>query len=126
MKKVCKMCGRNRKIGKFGKLSAKSDCKNIYCRECMRKITNRYKCTPIGRRKQIKAVKKYKDRNKESIKDYNRQYYLKNKERILLYKKSRENTESILITEKSNIKKINNNNKKKKKHSVIVINPKRK
>lgn len=122
------MCGRNRKIGKFGKLSAKTDCKNIYCRECMRKITNRYKCTPIGRLKQIKAVKKYKDKNKEVIKEYNRQYYLKNKERILYNKRAREDTECILIIDEQEKRTKNkiNNNRKKECNNIIVINPKRK
>jgi hypothetical protein len=125
MKKVCKCCGRNRKIGKFGRLSASSDGKNPYCRECMREITKRYKTSSIGILKQEKAVKKWKKKNKKHIKEYNKDYYLKNKSRILYNKKCREDTECMLITEipeKTKQRKIN----KSRKVYIIEINPKRK
>ena len=108
MKKICKCCGRNRKIGKFGRLSANPDGKNIYCRECMRKFTNGYKCTPRGRQKQHIASKKWRKNNKDVVNEYNRK-----------------NTECILITEDS---KKSNNFKINKGSAVcsIEINPKRK
>lgn len=125
MKKICKKCGRNRKIGKFGKLTAKPDGKNIYCRDCMREFTNNnYKYTIKGKLIKRKSAKKYKRRNKEYIKEYNRQYYLKNKNRILYKIKAKKCTESILIIEnkeKSKKKKINKTN-----GYTVVINPKRK
>jgi hypothetical protein len=125
MKKICKRCGRNRKIGKFGKLSSKPDGKNIYCRDCMKEIRSRYDKTPKGVFLNKKSIDDWKRNNKEHIKEYNKQYYLKNKERILYNKKAREETECILITEtpKKTVKeKIN----KSSDVCTIVINPKRK
>ena len=119
MKKICKCCGRNRRIGKFGKLSASSDGKNPYCRDCMRKYTTSHKNSPKGKFIQKQAVKKYEKKN--SRKEYFKEYYIKNKERILYNKKCREETECILITEnpKKTVKpKIN-------KGREICINPKR-
>lgn len=127
MKKVCIGCGRNRKIGKFGKQSRMSDGKNPYCRECMREYTARYKASPKGSRIQKKSVKKYKRKNKKEIKEYNHQYYLDNKDRIEYNKKCRENLEYSLkerellfsndkITNKKNINK----------NVEIIINPRRK
>lgn len=128
MKKVCKKCGRNRRIGKFGKLSANTDKKNKYCRDCMRAMTRRYKSSAIGMVKQKKSEKKYKNNNKEKISNYNREYYIKNRDRILYNKKSREETECILIS--SNDKKYDEKQVKKNinkdREKCIVINPKRK
>ena len=116
MKKICKCCGRNRK---------NPDGKNIYCRECMRKFTNGYKCTPRGRQKQHIASKKWRKNNKDVVNEYNRRYYLANKDRIIYNYKARKNTECILITEDS---KKSNNFKINKGSAVcsIEINPKRK
>lgn len=100
MKKICKRCGRNRKIGKFGKKSSYSDGKNIYCRDCMRDITNAYKNSHKGRLIQLKCEKTYKKKNKKPISEYNKAYYLKNKDRILYNLRCRKDTECILITEK--------------------------
>lgn len=123
MKKICKKCGRNRKIGKFGKLSCKPDGKNIYCRDCMKEIRDSYKKTSKGSIIQKKSEEKYRNRNKEKRKDYNKEYYKKNKQRIIYNKKSKKDTECILIFENSkkpNKKKIN-----KIEKLDIQINPKR-
>lgn len=125
MKKICKYCGRNRKIGKFGKLSRSPDGKNYYCRDCMRTMTKNYKTSSIGILKQKRAVNKWKRKNKNHIKDYNREYYIKNRDRILYNKKCREETECVLIkedVEKTVQKKIN----KSRKVPIIKIDPKRK
>lgn len=126
MKKVCIGCGRNRKIGKFGKQSRMPDGKNPYCRECMREYTARYKASPKGSRIQKKSVKKYKRKNKKEIKEYNHQYYLDNKDRIIYNKICRETTECVNIFDdepkKEEVKKIN----KGRQLYTIVINPKRK
>ena len=118
MKKVCQCCGRNRKIGKFGKRSDNPDGKNIYCRDCMRDKRIRYNCTPVGMVIQKKCIKKWKKNNRERVKDYNKEYYQKNKDRILYNKKARE---CSLITEKTSQRKIN-----KGRQVCIVIDPKRK
>lgn len=123
MKKVCKKCGRNRKIGKFGILSCKPDGKNIYCRDCMKEIRRRYDRTPKGILLRNKCIDEWKEKNEEHIKEYNKQYYLKNKTRILYNKKCLENKKGNLLIERCTTqKKIN----KDRKECEIVINPKRK
>lgn len=122
MKKICTCCGRNRRIGKFGKLSRMFDGKNYYCRECMGNIRKGYACTPRGSKKVKKAIKKWKKNNKSKISEYNKEYYQKNKERILF---SRKIIKPTLITEKvENNSKLNIN--KGRKVRLITINPKRK
>ena len=66
-KKICKKCGRKRKLGKFGVLSAKSDGKNIYCKDCMKEFNGSYTSTPIGIIKKKKTIKKWKEKNKKRI-----------------------------------------------------------
>lgn len=125
MKKICKGCGRNRKIGKFGMLSRSPDGKNYYCRDCMRAMTKNYKTSTRGMLKQKQSEKKWKKKNKRHIKDYNKSYYIENKERILYNKKCRETTECVLIPEmpkKTEQKKIN----KSVQMHIIKIDPKRK
>lgn len=126
MKKICIGCGRNRKIGKFGQQSRMPDGKNPYCKDCMRTYNKDYKKSRKGSSLQKSCVLKYKQKNKDKIKEYNRQYYIKNKQRILYNKKCRESSECVNIFDenpkKPSIKKIN----KMRKMDTIVINPKRK
>lgn len=122
MKKVCKKCGRNRRIGKFTKDSSKPDGKKLYCKDCVREMNRAYRRTPEGRRRIQKCIRAYKERNKQAIKESNRQYYIKNKDRILYNKRAREETECILISEnpkKTIPRKIN-----KGRNVCIVIDPK--
>ena len=120
-KKICKCCGRNRRIGRFGRLSAKSDGKNIYCRECMREFTKEWKHSLKGIVSNKNYNRKWRRENKNRIKEYNKEYYKLNKDRILY------NNRAIrtLITENS---KNNDELKINKSRSVysIEIDPKRK
>jgi len=126
MKKICKGCGRNRKLSKFGKQSRRPDGKNLYCKDCMRLYNKRYRQSSKGSSIQKNCVLRYKEKNKDNIKEYNRQYYIKNKTRILYNKKCREETECVMIFDekphKPNVEKIN----KSRKLDTIIINPKRK
>jgi hypothetical protein len=123
MKKICKGCGKNRKIGKFGILSRSADGKNYYCRDCMKLVTKRYRSSFKGRKSVKKSNEKYKGNNKEKISEYNRKYYRDNIDRILYNKKCRETLtceeETFEYPKKTNKIKIN-------KSGVIEINPKRK
>jgi len=118
MKKVCKYCGRNRKIGKFGKYSRSPDKKNYYCRDCIGSMTKKYSNTPKGKVISEKSKKKWKRKNKKRTSEYNKKYYQKNKDRIAYNKKCRE----TLISEKSE----NIGKSKINKDRLIKINPKRK
>lgn len=119
MKKICKKCGRFRKIGKFGKDSQKADGKRIYCRDCIREYNKRTK------NNKKKYIKRWKNKNKDIIKEYNKNYYIKNKQRILYNKRAREDTENILISESSKKHKQVKINKDRQV-CIITIDPKRK
>ena len=118
MKKICKKCGRNRKIGKFGKLSASLDGKNPYCRNCMRSMNSDYKKSPAGKIKTRRSSDKWKKKKKKHISEYNRDYYIKNKERISYNNKCRK---TLKADENKGKLKINKN-----RHLIIKIDPKRK
>jgi len=122
MKKICTCCGRNRRIGKFGKRSRESDSKNYYCRDCMRDFRKGYSCTSRGRKATKKAIEKWKKKNKSKVKEYNKEYYQKNRERILF---SRKISKPTLITE--NFENNSNPNINKNREIYLIkINPKRK
>ena len=110
-------------MGKFGKLTDSPDGKNFYCKECMRGITKRYKQSIVGRKKQRKCVKKYREKNKEATREYNEKYYLKNRARIL-YNKLARSTISTLITETPE-KTVPSKLNKGRKFCIIKIDPKR-
>jgi len=124
VKKICKGCGRNRKIGKFARDSNKKDGKRIYCRDCISILNKRYRTSPIGRIKHKKSVDNWKKKNKKAIKEYNKAYYRKKKHIILYNKRAREDTECVLIVGKfedtSKVHAIKSNK------FDITINPKRK
>jgi hypothetical protein len=88
----------------------------------MRTYNKRYKRSSKGCSTQKNCVLKYKQNNKEKIKEYNRQYYIKNKARIMYNKKCREETECVMIfDDEPRVKKIN---KIRKVNPIIVIDPK--
>ena len=126
MKKICKGCGRNRKIGKYSKDLYRKDGKRIYCRDCISIINKRYRLSPIGRIKHKKSVDTWKKNNKLSIKGYNRKYYRRKKHIILYNKRAREETESILIVDNFDVRPFYLPKTKKKEIKLIEINPKRK
>jgi len=127
-KKICKGCGRNRKIGKFSKDSYKKDGKRIYCRDCISILNRRYRTSPIGRIKHKKSVDNWKKKNKAAIRKYNQEYYRKNKHIILYNKRAREETECVLIVEKfesDSIMRPKNSKRKYRNDGIsITINPK--
>ena len=95
MKKICKGCGRNRRIGRFARDSHKKDGKRIYCRDCISILNKRYRNSPIGRINHKKSVDTWKKNNKTAIREYNKSYYIKKRHIILYNKKAREETESV-------------------------------
>ena len=125
-KKICKGCGRNRKIGKFGQQYRMKDGKNPYCRDCMREYNKRYKKSSKGKIVQELSIKKYKKKKEDEIKEYNKQYYIENKQRILYNKKCRETTECVNIFDEDIKKTKKKSINKDREVDIIVINPKRK
>ena len=127
MKKICKGCGRNRKIGKFGRDSNTIDGKRIYCRDCISILNKRYRTSPIGRIKHKKSVENWKKKNKIAIKEYNKAYYKKKRHIILYNKRAREDTECVLIVDKFESEPIIRPQNYKRRNSngiSITINPK--
>jgi len=126
VKKICKGCGRNRKIGKFARDSNKEDGKRIYCRDCISILNKRYRTSPIGRIKHKKSVDNWKKKNKMAIKEYNQAYYRKKKHIILYNKRAREDTECVLIVGKFEAKAKARYKPLNTTDYDITINPKRK
>ena len=124
MKKICKGCGRNRRIGRFARDSHKKDGKRIYCRDCISILNKRYRTSPIGRIRHKQCVDTWKKNNKTAIKEYNKSYYIKKRHIILYNKKAREETESVLIFDNFEKEPKLHSNKINRVH--ITINPKRK
>lgn len=121
--KRCKKCGVKKLYKDFGNNKSTADGKQPYCILCFRELRRKYERTY----KAVRRSKKYKDKNKTIIREYNKQYYIRNTER-LFYKR---NTESVIIVGNDNKKNINKGrkiyNRKVIKHNKdIVINPQEK
>jgi hypothetical protein len=127
MKKVCPKCGRNRNLEKKWYDDNHNGGKQSCCKDCQSFRHKQYRQTL--RYKILKKAnnERYKKKNKDKIKKYNADYYRKNKERIMFNLKSRKLTESILIPENMEEKKINRTRYNRKTTDYnIVIDPKRK
>jgi len=123
MKKICPGCGRNRRLGKYYNNSYQPDGKQIHCKDCQKKRNAAARRTEHYRILKRKRDKDWKKKNKELVKESNRRYYLKHKDRIM----SRRNTESIIIIENPDQEKINTSRYSRKKYDGdIVLNPQRK
>jgi hypothetical protein len=123
MKKRCPECGRLRRLGRFYNNKSQPDGKQIQCKDCQKKRNAAAKKTEHYRVLKRKRDEKWKSKNRDHVQRYNRDYYQKNRERII----SRRNTESIIIIENPDKKKINTSRRKTKKFKDdIVINPQRK
>ena len=122
MKKVCPTCGRNRRLDKqYYNNRSRPNKKNGECKDCQSDRNRRDRQSLRYKILKRKRDKKWKQDNKDHVKNYNANYYRKNKERIM----SRRNTESILIIENPDKKKINKSSSTKKNSYDIVIDPKR-
>lgn len=123
MKKICPECGRNRRVGKFYKNSDRPDGKQDQCKDCQKKRGAAARKTEHYKLLKRKRDKDWKKKNKEQVKESNKNYYQKHKDRIM----SRRNTESIIIIENPDQKKINTSRYSRKKYDGdIVLNPQRK
>jgi len=93
------------------------------CKDCQ--LTRNKEDRKTENYRKLKRIrdKKWKQDNKDWMKDYNAQYYKKYKERVM----ARRNTESILIIENGSKKSINRTRNKTPKYipDDIVINPQR-
>lgn len=125
-KKICKGCGRNRRLGKFTKRSSSPDGKYYYCKDCVKILNKNYTSTIKGKNKTKETIKKWKEKNKDKIKESNREYYQKNKQRILYNKKVNETRKKSLINNDFGENKVQKKINKRRKEYNIVINPKRK
>jgi len=124
MKKRCPECGRNRRLDKrFYNNKSTKDKKQGICKDCQ--LTRNKEDRKTENYRKLKRIrdKKWKQDNKDWMKDYNAQYYKKYKERVM----ARRNTESILIIENGSKKSINRTRNKTPKYipDDIVINPQR-
>lgn len=123
MKKVCPTCGRNRRLDKqYYNNRSRPNKKSGECKDCQSDRNRRDRRTLRYKILKRKSNKKWRQDNKDHVKNYNADYYRKNKERIM----SRRNTESILIIENPDKKKINKSSSTKKNSYDIIIDPKRK
>jgi len=121
MKKICKRCGRNRKIGKFARDASRPDGKRIYCRDCISIINKKYRTSPTGRIKHQKSVETWKKNHKDAIKKYNREYYRKKRHIILYNQRARRDTIPMLPVEPFQHERATG----KPDMVIITINPQR-
>lgn len=74
MKKICTRCKEDKDLEEFSNYRSSKDGKHIYCKVCSRdKSKERYS-------QDAERIKKYREDNKEKIKEIKKAYSLKNKE----------------------------------------------
>ena len=70
--KICRKCGGEKPLDKFGKQSSTKDGYKYYCKDCIAAINrSRYERDP-ERHKMI--VRKWQEKNTEKVKGYKRNY----------------------------------------------------
>ena len=74
MKKVCTRCKEEKYLDEFSNYKNSKDGKHIYCKICAKnKSKERYS-------RDLERIKKYREDNKEKLREIKKEYSLKNKE----------------------------------------------
>ena len=100
--KKCSTCQLEKNIDDFTKDKNKKDGLNINCRECCKRLYNKYK--EDNKEKELERNRKYNKEkrilNKEEIKKYKKEYFQKNKELITSKRREKYNLNKDIINEK--------------------------
>lgn len=113
--KECVQCREVKRVDEFSKKARGFKGINPNCRKCANKTYNEYvkkdpqKYLEIGR----KSSKKYRERNVEERRAYNREYYDKNKSRII--------ARTVRYFENNPHKRIENTNKRRARKRVLPV-----
>ena len=94
--KICRLCNEFKELENFHKKKDTKDGRRNECKECMKKVSEKYRKKEGFLDKRKEYDKKRYEENKETILEQKRNYYLDNKE-VILEKKSkwRENNKHI-------------------------------
>ena len=74
MKKVCAACGEEKSLDDFHRHRGRRDGKNDVCKGCHTKRVSIYSKTPGGKAARTKFWTEYKERKREELQDYFRDY----------------------------------------------------
>jgi 5-methylcytosine-specific restriction endonuclease McrA len=123
--KRCATCKIETPLELMGKNRSSKDGYNIYCKLCIRKASQKYRDSDIGRNRKSQA--RYRLKNKEKINQRSLNRYYAQKERFLKLQSERRiaNYEAILETERaSRARNADKNRQKKhelqKRRSLII------
>ena len=85
--KYCCKCKETKPIALFNKNKARKDGVDTYCKSCHHSVRmERLKNNPISRQKHNQSAAKYREDNKEKVKEKNRLYRINNPEKVKLAK----------------------------------------
>lgn len=126
MSRTCTICAECEPRVQFGKNKNSRDGKQSYCLDCYRDKRREYSKTDHAKQLAEKRKKEYKEQGK--LKEYNKNYYDRNREFILAKKR----TESVVVitsvpsTEKNVVprrKPLIKPSEEKRKRGRITLNP---
>jgi hypothetical protein len=110
MKKVCTKCKEEKHLDEFSNYKSSKDGKRIYCKVCSRiKSKERYP-------QDLERINKYREDNKEKLKEINKAYSIKNKE--LINARSKQWNIDNKEHRKNYLKQWNKNNYKKNSSKI--------
>jgi len=87
MKKICRICKENKELSEFHKKCNTFDGHRSECKECIKDIQKKYKEKPDFKEKRKEYDKDRYDENREKILDRKKEYHIENREKILEKKK---------------------------------------
>jgi hypothetical protein len=120
--KICNCCKENKELNEFYKDKNKKDGLTTFCILCKKQSNKQSRVNNIEKRKE--TAKKYREENKELIKEKRKIFYTNNKDKFSDYNKKyrEENKESIKERDKQyyndNKHKIMNNYFKNREHNL--------
>ena len=91
MEKICRICGAPKYINEFHKKKGTSDGHRNECKECVKDIQKKYKEAPGFKEKQKEYDKNRYDENVDKILERKKEYHKENREKILLQKEQYRN-----------------------------------
>ena len=91
MEKICRVCGTPKYINEFHKKKGTSDGHRNECKECVKDIQRKYKEAPGFKEKQKEYDKNRYKENSDKILERKKEYHKENREKILLQKEQYRN-----------------------------------
>jgi len=116
--KICTKCKIEKELCEFNKNSQKEDGHSLYCKECRKVYSKKYR--ELNHKKLLKSSADFREKNPIKVKESKKEYYNKNRDKINEKNKNYRlnNIDKILLYREKNKDKLKNQSSKWRKNNI--------